>query len=58
MSPERPLATDCLPTSSRLTGSWLLGFDPEITGWGQAINLLTYFHSSAGAAFGGMGRRR
>jgi hypothetical protein len=22
--------------------------------WGQAINLLTYFHPTAGAAFGGM----
>jgi len=26
-SPGKPLATDCLPSSSRPKGSWLLGFD-------------------------------
>jgi len=27
VSPGKPLATDCLPTSSRPKGSWLSGFD-------------------------------
>jgi len=27
VSPGKPLATDCLPTSSRPKGSWLWGFD-------------------------------